>query len=220
MSQPDQDGSSARRILSALADGDATDGEALRAFQTWREDADARSTWHAYHLIGDVMRSDDLAAAPQANCDFLVALRGRLALEPVVLAPAAVDDTALAQPAVANGRVAARSRARWQAPLAMAAGFLAVIGGYNVLRPFGHPSDNTVALAAPAASSGAAAGGVAGNVAGGGAGNGLVAASVETKADAEQLAPYLAAHRQSTMSGVFQMPGGDIRNVSLVQPAK
>ena len=44
MSQPDSDRSSSessRRILSALADGDATDGEAARAFQAWRDDAGA-----------------------------------------------------------------------------------------------------------------------------------------------------------------------------------
>ena len=42
----------------------------------------------------------------------------------------------------------------------------------------------------------------------------------QTKAAADQLAPYLAAHRQSAMSGPFQMPGSDLRNVSLVQPAQ
>ena len=42
----------------------------------------------------------------------------------------------------------------------------------------------------------------------------------QSKAAADQLAPYLAAHRQSGMSGPFQMPGSDIRNASLVQPAQ
>src|ERR1700744_2803595 len=113
MSQPDRDGSdSSRRILSALADGDATDSEAARAFQAWRDDPDARASWHAYQLIGDVLRSDDLAAEPAAaaaghatrsagslrrgaalpaepaaDAASLAALRARLADEPVVLAP-------------------------------------------------------------------------------------------------------------------------------------
>ena len=67
MSQPDSDRSSSessRRILSALADGDATDGEAARAFQAWRDDAGARAAWHSYQLIGDVLRSEDLASEP------------------------------------------------------------------------------------------------------------------------------------------------------------
>jgi sigma-E factor negative regulatory protein RseA len=210
MSQPEIDRSSSRRILSALADGDATDSEAARAFQAWREDDDARSTWHAYQLIGDVLRSDDLAAEPAADESFLVALRARLATEPVILAPQpVVQETAdVAQPVAANAAGAGRVRARWQGPLAMAAGFLVVIGGLNVVRPFSHGGSAALAQA------GAPSGVVVATAASG------AAATAQAKADADQLAPYLAAHRQSTMSGAFQMPGGDLRNVSLVQPAR
>src|SRR3954464_6140145 len=134
MSQPDSDSSSSessRRILSALADGDATDSEAARAFQAWRDDPQARASWHAYQLIGDVLRSEDLAVEPAADESFLVALRARLADEPVVLAPQPRVEPALAeaQPVAANA--SGRSR-RWQGPVAMAAGFLAVIGVLNV----------------------------------------------------------------------------------------
>ena len=210
MSLPDSDSdrSRSRRILSALADGDATDGEAARAFEAWREDDDARASWHAYQLIGDVMRSDDLASAPAADEAFLQALRARLADEPVVLAPVeapARPEIAVEQPAVANAR-GTSVRARWQAPLAMAAGFLAVIGGLQLYRGAATPSGNaSLALAGnPAASATVAAA--------------APATTAQTKAEAEQLAPYVAAHRQPTMNAAFQMPGGDIRNASLVQP--
>ncbi len=221
MSQPDSDRSSSdssRRILSALADGDATDSEAARAFQAWRDDPDARASWHAYQLIGDVLRSDDLAARPAADEAFLVALRARLADEPVVLAPqprAEVEPVALPSAVNAHG-VAARSRGRWQGPLTMAAGFLVMLGGLSVVGPFKHGADPQ--LAAGAAASGpmlAAATSINNGVAG------MPAPTpAESKAAAEQLAPYLAAHRQSAMSGPFQMPGSDIRNASLVQPAQ
>ncbi len=51
--------------LSALADGDvhALDG----ACGLWRDDAAARKTWHAYHLIGDVMRSEEPGADSDAR---------------------------------------------------------------------------------------------------------------------------------------------------------
>ncbi len=226
MSQPDSDRStpseSNRRILSALADGDATDGEAARAFQAWRDDPDARASWHAYQLIGDVLRSDDLAARPAADEAFLVALRARLAAEPVVLAPQArVEAEAQAVPAAANAPAgAARARGRWQGPFAMAAGFLAVIGGLNLVRPFTHGGASP--LASNAASGPVLASTTSVN------NSGVVATSLQTapqtpaqtKAAADQLAPYLAAHRQSSMSGPFQMPGSDLRNVSLVQPAQ
>ena len=217
MSQPDSDHSSSRRILSALVDGDATDSEAARAFQAWRDDPDARASWHAYQLIGDVLRSDDLAAEPAADEAFLVALRARLATEPVVLAPQPrPQEDAVAQPAAANG--AARGRARWQGPIAMAAGFLAVIGVLNVAGPFRHGGNASLASnGAPASGPMLAATTSINN-------SGVVLTSAQTpaqtKAAADQLAPYLAAHRQSAMSGPFQMPGSDLRNVSLVQPAQ
>jgi len=213
MSQPDSDRSSSRRILSALADGDATDSEAARAFQSWRDDPDARASWHAYQLIGDVLRSDDLAAEPAADAAFLVALRARLATEPVVLAPQPrVQEEAVARPVAANA--AARSRSRWQGPIAMAAGFLAVIGVLNVAGPFRHGGNASLASnGAPASGPVLASATPAGS-------NGAVPTSAQTQAAADQLAPYLAAHRQSAMSGPFQMPGSDLRNVSLVQPAK
>jgi sigma-E factor negative regulatory protein RseA len=215
MSQPDSDRSSdsSRRILSALADGDATDSEAARAFQAWRDDPGARASWHAYQLISDVLRSDDLACDPAADEAFLVALRARLADEPVVLAPQArADAVPAAMPHAVNASAGA-ARGRWQGPLTMAAGFLVMLGGLSVVGPFKHGSD--AQLASTAASGPVLA---AGNNAG------VVATSIQTpaqsKAAADQLAPYLAAHRQSTMSGPFQMSGSDIRNASLVQPAQ
>ena len=224
MSQPDSDRSStdsSRRILSALADGDATDGEAARAFQAWRDEPDARATWHSYQLIGDVLRSEDLACEPAADAAFLAALRTRLAAEPVVLAPQPrAEEPAVELPAVANAGAATRSRARWQGPMAMAAGFLVVIGGLNIMRPFGHGSDASLASATGAASGPFMAAATAVN---NGSSSPLVAVGqqspAQTKAAADQLAPYLAAHRQSA-NAPFQMPGNDLRNASLVQPAQ
>ena len=112
----------------------------------------------------------------------------------------------------------ARSRVRWQGPVAMAAGFLVVVGGLNIVRPFGHGADTPLASSAGAASMPLMASATAVN-------NGAVVAAgqqtpAQTKAAADQLAPYLAAHRQSAMNAPFQMPGNDLRNVSLVQPAQ
>lgn len=225
MSLPDSDRPStqdSRRILSALADGDATDSEAARAFQSWRDDPDARSSWHAYQLIGDVLRSDDLAAAPAADEAFLVALRARLAAEPVVLAPQPrVEQEAAGQPQVANAAV--RARSRWQGPVAMAAGFLAVVGVLNVAGPFKHGSNASLASAGASSAAGPMLASTT-SVNNGGvvltAAELPVQSAAQSKAAADQLAPYLAAHRQSAMSGPFQMPGSDLRNVSLVQPAR
>ena len=104
--------------LSALADGQ---GEAAdRACSLWRDDPAARRSWHAYHLIGDVMRSEELAAAPERDAAFMRSLRSRLASEPVLLAPAPVT-------------VAPRKQA-WLVPAAVAAGFVLVAGVLVVTR--------------------------------------------------------------------------------------
>ena len=123
--------------LSALADGDASAADP--ACRLWRDDEQARRTWHTYHLIGDVMRSEDLAAAPARDAAFLSALRQRLAAEPVVLAP--TPSTARRQP--------------WLVPAAMVAGFVLVAGVLVVARvslPGAPPAAVEVATASNAGS--------------------------------------------------------------------
>jgi sigma-E factor negative regulatory protein RseA len=142
-----------RLMLSSLMDGELRGDEAADACRLWRQDGQARADWHAWHLIGDVLRSDDLALQPSRDEAFLQALRARLDREPVPLAPQPLPEAAPPQVEVANGvplaaPVAAaaprRARARsWlMAPAAMAAGFLAVVGVTLVTRqsaPAGDP---------------------------------------------------------------------------------
>lgn len=113
-----------REWMSALADGrpEAVDAALAR----WREDPAARQAWHAYHLIGDVLRSDELASTPKRDAAFLAALRTRLADEPVPLAP---------QPAAVAAAPAVTTRLGWRAPAAVAAGFAAVAAVIVLLQP-------------------------------------------------------------------------------------
>jgi sigma-E factor negative regulatory protein RseA len=222
MSQPESGSSRSRQILSALADGEATDLEGADAFLAWREDAEVRATWHCYHLIGDVMRSDDLATPAAGQQRLLAALRERLVQEPVVLAPQALPEPPLpvarpAPPAVANAAAGGWLRSHWQAPVALTAGFLAMLGGLQVLRSTGGPEAGRATLAQAGAASVVAVAALP---------SAPAAARMQTAAalardQAEQIAPYVAAHRLSTMNAALQMPGGaDIRNVALVQPAQ
>ncbi|MCO4095120.1 MAG: sigma-E factor negative regulatory protein [Acidovorax sp.] len=135
--------------MSSLMDGDLADSDVAGACAVWRQDADARRDWHAYHLIGDVLRSDDLASTPARDAAFLQALRQRLADEPVPLAPAPLQaPVAAAVQQVGSGApVAPRSRTarHWlMAPAAVAAGFVAVAGVMVVTRVMSPaPSDAT-----------------------------------------------------------------------------
>jgi len=115
--------------LSALVDGELDHAAVDHACAGWHDDAGHRDAWHTYHLIGDVMRSDDLACGVGRDAAFLGALRERLAAEPVVLAPAP------ARPQHLPGESVPRSRVRsWLAPTAVAAGFMAVAGVLVVTR--------------------------------------------------------------------------------------
>jgi sigma-E factor negative regulatory protein RseA len=139
MSDRFSDSEASREALSALADGEAQASEVARACAAWKDDPDARASWHSYQFIGDVMRSDDLAQASPSNA-FLQNFRERLAQEPVVLVPAA----AAAQRSAAAVAVAARQnvqaqaaglpqpvalkRRTWLGPMGVAAGFVMVVG--------------------------------------------------------------------------------------------
>ena len=112
-------------VLSALADGEADATGAATASARWRDDAALRERWHSYQLIGDVLRSDELAGRG-GDADFLRRLRVQLEREPVVLAPATVP----AVPAPARAKLLRR----WGAPAAVAAGFVMVAGALTITR--------------------------------------------------------------------------------------
>ncbi|WP_341887593.1 sigma-E factor negative regulatory protein [Variovorax sp. YR752] len=127
MSSEQSMGSNGAEDLSALADGELASEGVRRACAAWRSDGNARQTWHAYQLIGDVLRSDDLASSPSRDEAFLRRLRERLADEPVVLAPQVA-------PAAAAPMATGRRLRRWHAGAAVAAGFVAVAGVLVVTR--------------------------------------------------------------------------------------
>lgn len=120
-SQEASQGDEKARWLSAAADGDAQAIE--RACNAWRDDAEVRATWHNYHLIGDVLRSEALATAPERDAAFLQGLRQKLAAEPRVLAPMPLSVSKARRPASA-----------WLMPAAAAAGFVLVAGVLVVSR--------------------------------------------------------------------------------------
>lgn len=175
--------------LSALCDGEADLAEAQLAFDGWRDDPALRARWHSYQWIGDAMRSDDLASAVEHDQDFLLALRARLAAEPVVFAPSrpARPEHGPLPVAVAGGAVApAARRLRWGAPAAMAAGVMVVAGALVVMRSTGLPADGGAPEAAlvPAAEKVAGAGSAPADAVGG------------TMVRDVDLDRYFEAHRQ------------------------
>lgn len=132
MTGSDRDAMQMLEALSAVADGEADAQAVEQACVSWRQSSVTRARWHAYHLIGDVLRSDELGAT-QTDDVLLRRVRERLAAEPVVLAPSPVvagDAHELAAEGGAlRGVSLMRGRRRmWGAPIAVAAGFVAMAG--------------------------------------------------------------------------------------------
>ncbi len=110
--------------MSSLLDGDwggMPGGGAGSALRAWRDDTDTRQAWHVYQLIGDVMRSDDLARPAAQELAFLSQLRDRLETEPVHLRPATASAPGSPVSAVTQGATSVRLLGRWQAGAALAA---------------------------------------------------------------------------------------------------
>ncbi|MDP3223606.1 MAG: RseA family anti-sigma factor [Rubrivivax sp.] len=185
-----------RRWLSGAVDGDV---EGLdKACRAWRDDPQARATWHSYHLIGDVMRSSELAAAPSHDARFLAQLRERLADEPVVLAPSAPK----------------RAAPAWRMPAAVAAGFVLVAGMLVVSQVSGPEIDG-------AADTLAAAGSVPSGVVQ--VSNAAGRAAAPTAAGAlirdARLDEFLRAHQSARGGFAAAVPGSALRRVDAEMPA-
>jgi sigma-E factor negative regulatory protein RseA len=211
-----KDDAGARERLSAMADGELGDAAGVgHACAAWHADASHRATWHVYHLIGDVMRSDDLASDAGRDAAFLGALRARLATEPVVLAPEPIHATK----AVAASR---RSTWSWRVPTAVAAGFVAVAGVLVVTRGAGSLSGApTAPVLAQAQSQALVPVAVAQRVAEPGA-----VASPDATAEPAmlvvngqlirdvQLDRYLSAHKQFAGSSALGVPSAFLRSAT------
>lgn len=72
--------------LSALVDGEMFDGPDQRQFLAELDRAD-RAAWADYHLIGDALRSDELALSPVLSTAFTARMSAALENEPHLLAP-------------------------------------------------------------------------------------------------------------------------------------
>lgn len=190
-----------RSWLSAAADGDAS---ALgRLAGCWRDDAQARADWHCHHLIGDVLRSSELARPAARDAAFLQSLRVRLAAEPVVLAPVA-----------AVAAAPRRAASRWAMPAAVAAGFVVVAGVLVVARTSGPMGTNDVMAAA------SSPGGLL-NVSAAGRAQGPASADGAKLLRDARVDELLRMH-QATRGGMA-VPGSTLRqvdNVVMVEPAR
>lgn len=205
--------------VSALADGQLGDAEFDALADAMCDSAEARSAWHAYHVIGDVLRGGDL---PDCSGDmaFVARLRTQLAeSEPrAALAQAASQDgpRAVNRPGAGavsvvrqpGGHSANDPAVRWKW-LAAAASLAAVaVLGWNVTRPGtdagarlaqGKPAQGQQVQQAIAATS---------------------AAQAPVMLRDPRLDELLAAHRQYGGASALPTVAGFLRNATFEQPER
>lgn len=222
-SESQAEGAAARRQeLSALVDGELASDGVQRVCAAWRNEPSSREVWHAYSLIGDVMRSEDLASAAAHDERFLRDFRQRLSAEPVVLAP----DTSVAARNLPPASTVRRSVLRsWRAPAAVAAGLMVAVGAMVVTQaPLQATGDSAPMAAAPASNS-FAPDRAAPQLAVLSPPAELSSAGTELVFDGQvirdpRLDRYLLAHKQFSGSSVLGAPSGFLRNAAAEVPAR
>lgn len=179
-----------QELISALADGQLQGDAFARGVELAASDPAAREAWQAYHLIGDVLRSGELAVASPPSA-FLDRLQRRLQDEPP-LAPRATLEVAAAP---RREEAANDASFRWK----MVAGFasVAAVGAMAWSLVGGLPSSPASAELAKAP-----------------AGTVLTAGERGVMIRNPQLDELLAAHRQLGGASALQMSTGFVRNAT------
>ncbi|HMN56266.1 MAG TPA: sigma-E factor negative regulatory protein [Ottowia sp.] len=142
-----------REQISALMDGELTPAQAAAVLAA-ADAAEARESWHLYHLIGDVLRAPDLGDG-RGDAAFVARLRQQLPPQPVpqglVDAPAVVAETR--HEAANDGVFRWKMAAGFASLAAVAAIGWGVLGGIGPQAPAGGAqlaSNTTPAAPAPA----------------------------------------------------------------------
>ena len=210
-----------REWMSALADGQLHGDACAQAVAQACDDADAQATWQLYHLVGDVLRSGELAR-PDTGGDFAACVLARLQREDAaagVAQPArlvAIESVALpagetgARPVFDAKKEAANTSVfRWK----MVAGFasLAAVAaiGWNSASMLGSaPAGGQLAQAPVAGQPSLVA--VAVPQLAAQAANGAAPVMLRDP----RLDEFLAAHKQLGGNSALQMPAGFLRNAT------
>jgi sigma-E factor negative regulatory protein RseA len=208
-----------RELMSALADGQLQGDELAGAVQLATSDAEARATWHAYHLIGDVLRSEDLAAT-STDADFVRRLTARIANETVAAPEADVRLVGDVQSVPQAQRPAANEAGfRWKLVAGVASVVAVTAVGWTMWDIQGAAEGGRMAaVSAPGAMRSAATAAAPQavtqvqqqvNVAG----------TPQIMLRDPRLDELMSAHRQLGDASALQMPAGFLRNATFEAPA-
>lgn len=201
--------------ISALVDDQLSGEAATQTVQALTQDAQARANWHAYHVVGDVLRAEELTWGSAKDGEFLSRLRSRLQDEPRPwLSVVAIDSVAVY---VSNEKVsglngfekeaANDANLRWKWVAGLASLTLATVLGWSLVAGVGAPS-SSVQLAQtslPTVQTQAVT---------------VPDESVPVLIRDPRLDQLLQAHQQFGGASALQMPSGFVRNATFDRPAR
>lgn len=198
--------------ISALADGQLGGEAFAHAVAQACAPGSARAAWHTYHVIGDVLRSGELAGGAPA-VDFVGRFQQRLVGEPRLYPEvvATAQAAAMVRPSEPNSPAANASLFRWKLVAGAACVAAAATVVLSVSGVMGVSPARGVLVQAPGAPVVAAKPALNADVA---------AAQAPVMIRNPRLDELLAAHRQSGGASALQMPAGFLRNATHEAPAR
>lgn len=191
--------------LSALMDGELHGPAQQSAMAALLAEPTARTTWHAYHVVGDVLRSEALSGAAQ-DLEFWAKLETRLAREP--LPPTAALPVLHPNPLpLAHSLQSANGPVFWRVVAGMACSVLVAVIGISVWVPDrGSPPVSMAVITPPAVTGNSAQFAQAVPVDIAEAPGGMIRDP--------RLDQLLRAHQQLGGHSALQMPSGFLRNAT------
>lgn len=198
-----------REQLSALADGRLHGDEWAQALQFAAQD-EGQSTWQLYHLVGDVLRSPELARHQRGHGSMVTRLREQLAQEPL---PGRLPEVAVVPEQIVPAEVAVAANAavfRWKLAAGLASLAAVAALGWNSFVGLQHGGAAGAQLAAAPAQERPAAPAVAA----------MGSAGQQVMIRDPRLDELLAAHQQFGSTTALQMPAGFLRNATFEAPAR
>lgn len=200
-------------LVSALADGQLRGEEFASTVEWLVQDEEARLSWQAYHLVGDVLRSGETMAGARDTA-FLQGLKYRLRQEMPLASDLEAADLVAAYPLSAGSdamrrspdRVANDANFRWKLLAGVASLVAVAVIGWRVAGSLDDQRGTPQLARAPLPS-----------------GQPEVALPQTLTAQGEpaqvmirdpQLDALLAAHRQSAGTSALQMSAGFLRNAT------
>lgn len=194
-----------REQLSALADGQL-DGDELAEALRFSVQDEGRGTWQLYHLVGDTLRSSELARADDGGA-FLARLRQQLDQEPVPLHPGPEIAVQTEPLKAMQWQAANASVFRWKMVAGVASLAAVAAIGWNTLdasRSGVHGGPQLAAAPAVTATQVATVGGQ----------------EPQVMLRDPRLDELLAAHKQFGGATALQMPAGYLRNANFDSPSR